>query len=253
MLFEAIPGAAGWAPLVAAVAALAFGGVLKGATGAGFPIIAVPVIALAYDVPTAVVVMLLPSLLANAWQAWRYRAHLPQTGFAWPFAAAGLVGAVLGTALLARVPGPMLMLAVAGLVTLYIAFRLLRPGWALSGPLARRLAIPAGLTAGTLQGATGISAPISLTFLNACQLPRPVFVATVSLFFVASTTSQAVALAAHGMLTLQGLALSAGALAVIFATMPLGEVLARRIPPRLFDRVILLLLAALALRLFLAA
>lgn len=253
MLIDALPGAAGWAPLLAAVAALAFGGVLKGATGAGFPIIAVPVIALAYDVPTAVVVMLLPSLLANAWQAWRYRAHLAQIGFAWRFATAGLVGAVAGTALLARVPGPALMLAVAGLVALYIGFRLLRPGWVLPPEVARRTAIAAGLTAGTLQGATGISAPVSLTFLNACRLPRPVFAATVSLFFVASTASQFGALALHGMLTLPGLLLSAAALAIILATMPTGEALARKVPAAWFDRVILVLLAAVAFRLLLAA
>lgn len=253
MLIDALPGAAGWPPLLAAIAALAFGGVLKGATGAGFPLIAVPVIALAYDVPTAVVVMLLPSLLANAWQAWRYRAHLPQTGFAGRFAAAGLGGAVAGTALLARVPGSALMLAVAALVLLYIGFRLARPGWAMPAPVARRLAAPAGLTAGLLQGATGISAPVSLTFLNACRLPRPVFVATVSAFFVASTAAQIGALALHGMLTLPGLALSAAALGIILATMPLGERLARHVPPRLFDRLILALLAVIALRLILAA
>ena len=249
MLIDALPAAVSWPPLLAAVAALAFGGVLKGATGAGFPLIAVPVIALAYDVPTAVVVMVLPSLLANAWQVWRYRAHLPASGFAGRLALAGLVGAVLGTALLVRVPGRALMLTVAALLVLYIGFRLARPGWVLPNPLARRLAIAVGVTAGTLQGATGISAPLSLTFLNACRLPRPVFVATVSLFFVASTASQIGALAVHGLLTPNGLALSAGALAVILSTMPLGEVLARHLPAVAFDRVILILLAGVALRL----
>lgn len=239
--------------MLVALAALAFGGVLKGATGAGFPLIAVPVIALAYDVPTAVVVMVLPSLLANAWQVWRYRAHLPESGFAGRLALAGLVGSVVGTALLVRVPGRALMLLVAALLILYIAFRLARPGWVLAQPVARRLSGPAGLTAGILQGATGISAPVSLTFLNACRLPRPVFVATVSLFFVASTASQIGALALHGLLTATGLALSAGALAVILATMPLGERLARHLPAEVFDRVILILLAAVALRLLLAA
>lgn len=253
MITDLLPSPGDWAALAAAIAALAFGGVLKGATGAGFPIIAVPVIALAYDVPTAVVVMVLPSLLANAWQAWRYRRHLRDSGFAWRFAVAGLVGAALGTALLTRVPGRALMLTVAGLVGLYIGFRLLSPGWTLARSLARRLSVPAGVTAGILQGATGISAPVSLSFLNACRLPRPVFVATVSLFFVSSTGAQIGALALHGILTPFGLALSAGALAIILATMPLGEALARRISPVVFDRMILILLGALALRLVLAA
>ena len=44
-----------WFNIACLVLAFYFGGVLKGATGAGAPIIAIPIISLLYDVPTAVV------------------------------------------------------------------------------------------------------------------------------------------------------------------------------------------------------
>ena len=46
--------------LAIAVLALLLGGVLKGAIGAGAPVVAVPIISMLYGVPTAVCVLLLP-------------------------------------------------------------------------------------------------------------------------------------------------------------------------------------------------
>ena len=62
---------------LAAFAALALGGTLKGATGMGAPLIAIPVMTALFDVRLAVVVMLLPSLYTNLWQLWIFRAHHP--------------------------------------------------------------------------------------------------------------------------------------------------------------------------------
>lgn len=54
-------------PTVAAVAfCLLLGGILKGATGAGAPLLAVPAIALLFDVPFAIVVMVIPDVFRQA-------------------------------------------------------------------------------------------------------------------------------------------------------------------------------------------
>src|SRR3546814_9616634 len=55
---------------------------------------------------------------------------------------------------------------------LYIGFRLAHPDWVLELGVATRLAAPAGFVGGVLQGAAGISAPISITFLNAMRIDR---------------------------------------------------------------------------------
>ncbi len=239
--------------LVSAFLALAFGGVLKGATGAGAPIVAVPVIALYFDVQTAIVTLILPNVLTNVLQGWRYRAHLKDRSFAITFAAAGVAGAALGTVLLANAPSRILLLMVSIVVLVYVAFRLMRPNWRLPMQTAQRVVLPIGTIAGLLQGATGVSAPVSITFLNALGQPREWFIATISLFFVTMSGAQVAFLSGYGILSPGGLVASAGAFAVILAFMPVGEALARRISPVTFNRLMLVMLTLVALRILLVA
>ena len=164
---------------------LALGGILKGAIGAGAPVLAVPMIALLVDVPTAVAVFTLPNLISNIWQARAYRRDLLPMGFVCRFAISGMAGAAVGSVILAVVTGEVLMATLAAIVFGYIALRLSRPGWSLSRSVADRVVLPVGLVAGVMQGAGGISAPVSLTFLDSMRLERGAFISTVSVFFAA--------------------------------------------------------------------
>ena len=225
------------------------GGVLKGAVGAGAPILGVPLLALVYGVPFAVSIFVLPNLLSNIWQARAFRRHRAAPGFTWALAGAGAAGAGIGSFLLVSLPGEALMAGLACVVFVYIAMRVARPDWVLSRPLAARLVAPVGVLAGIMQGAGGVSAPVSLTFLSAMRLERLEFIATVSVFFAAMAAVQLVALAGLGVLTPERAALSALAVAPLFAGIPVGQWLARYISRAAFDRLILVLLAAIALRL----
>ncbi|QDL92695.1 sulfite exporter TauE/SafE family protein [Paroceanicella profunda] len=228
---------------------LAGGGILKGATGAGAPLLAVPAIAAMFDVRLAVMVMLVPNLLTNLWQAWRYRAALPGRALMLPLMGGGVAGILLGTWALRDLPMTLLPLAVAVAVAGYIGLRLARPGWGLTPGQGIRFAFPAGLAAGVLQGATGISAPVSITFLSALRLGRVPFMAGISLFFCTFTAVQIPAFWAGGLMTGMGLLASACALLPIMLAMPLGARLARRISPATFERVLLVLLGTLSAKL----
>lgn len=231
------------------VGALAVGGVLKGATGAGVPVVAVPVMAALFDVKLAVAIMVTPNLVTNFWQMWQFRGHRLDGGFSWKYAAAGALGAVLGTVLLASLPGAVLMLGVAGAVLMYVALRLLKPGMRLALGTAQRLVWPVGTAAGMLQGAAGISAPISVSFLNAMRLERPVFIHTISVFFTVMSVAQLPALYAYGLITPALMGLGLATLLPVVVTIPLGAWLAQRLSPAAFDKVVLVLLSGLALRL----
>jgi uncharacterized protein len=228
---------------------LALGGLLKGATGAGAPILAVPALAMLFDVQFAVAVMLVPNLITNLLQAWQFRRHAGPTAFIARFSGAGALGVVPGTLVLATLPQAALSLIVAAAVLGYVAFRLARADWVLAPVAARRLSVPAGFAAGALQGASGISAPISLSYLNAMRLDRPAFIATVSIFFATMTALQLPAAAVFGILSWERLVISAVAIVPIWAFMPVGAMLARRFSKETFDRVILALLAVLAVKL----
>ncbi|ROO28986.1 sulfite exporter TauE/SafE family protein [Salinisphaera orenii] len=235
--------------LVIAFVCLALGGVIKGATGAGAPIFAVPALAMMFDVQFAVVVMLMPNLLTNCWQAWRFRAQRLPARFNLSFAGFGALGVIAGSVVLAQLSPRLLSLIVALGVIAYIGFKLSRPDWFIRYEIARRISGPAGFVAGLLQGASGLSAPVSLSFLNALKLERPYFISTASFFFVAMTAVQIPALATLGLMTPHRLLLSACALVPLAAFMPVGARLARHLPRTVFDRVILAVLGVLAIKL----
>jgi len=228
---------------------LALGGVLKGATGAGAPLLAVPALALFFDVQFAVVTMLVSNVLTNIWQAWSFRTHLPPRPLVVRLLVGAIIGVFAGSVLLVTLPMRWLSLAVAAAVLAYIALRLLRPGWRLSMERAIRLSLPVGLFAGLLQGASGLSGPASLTYFNAMRLERNVFISVVAMLFVVMSSSQTIALAFAGVLTLQGLAISTIAFLAVVLGMPVGSWLARRMPAAAFDRAILLILAVIGLKL----
>jgi len=228
----------------------AVGGILKGATGAGAPIAAIPIIALYFNVPVAVAVFVVPNLVSNSIQVWTHRKSLISQGFLLRFAGAGVLGAALGTWILAKVPTDALKLAVAVAVVIFIVFRLLRPEWTLPMAAAKRVAAPVGLLAGVLQGASGISAPVSITFLNAMHLPRPNFISTVSIFFLSMLLVQVPMLAGYGFLTVERLFIGGAATVVLLGFMPVGAYLGRLVSAEAFNRIILVLLGVLAVRLF---
>lgn len=232
--------------------AFAAGGLVKGATGAGAPLFAVPVMAALRDVPFAVAVFVLPNIVPNLWQYWLYREEVTEPRFTWAFAVAGGVGAGLGTIALAGLDAHLLELGTGLTLVAYVVFRLTKPAWRLARPTAFRLAAPLGVLAGAFQGATGLSAPVSLTFLNAVGMARKEFAATASLFFIALGVVQLPAQIAYGIMTPERFGYGVLALVPMLAAMPLGAWVGARLAPRVFDRLILVLLAVLAVRLIYA-
>jgi uncharacterized membrane protein YfcA len=234
--------------MIWAIISLALGGILKGATGAGTPVLAVPVMAMFFGVDVAIVTMLIPNLVNNFWQGWQFRESLMPRRFMVVFNIAGMVGVVIGTWLLVSLSPKILLLMVAFGVFSFIAFRLARPGWQVPERLHQMLAAPVGVLSGILQGAAGVSAPVSITFLNAMRLTRPVFIGTISWFFAWMTVAQLPALALSGVLTWERLGYSLGALALISAFMPLGGKIGKRVSRETFDKALLTLLFLISVK-----
>ena len=81
------------------------------------------------------------------------------------------------------------------------------------------------------------------------RLERGQFIATISVFFCAMSLVQIPALIGLGILTPQIAALSGAAMVPLFGGMPIGAWLARRISKVSFDKIILVLLGVIALKL----
>ncbi|TMU20189.1 sulfite exporter TauE/SafE family protein [Halomonas sp. ATBC28] len=236
--------------MLIAFIALLVAGIVKGAIGSGVPVIVVPILTMLYDVQLAIALLVAPNLFSNALQVWQYRRHLLPLRFLAAFSIAGGLGIVLGTWGLVVLSPEILSLGVAGVIVLYLIIKVMKRRIALPFNIAARLVIPIGLLAGVLQGAAGMSAPASVTFLNAMQLKRSVFIGSISVFFVAITSVQIPALLNAGILTLERFLFSILALVVILAAMPLGARLGKRLPHRWFDNLVMLLLASIAGKIF---
>lgn len=99
--------------------ALAAGAVVKGATGMGLPLVALPVLASVFGLQHAVGILAITQALTNSMQMWQFRAARQdmRLRFLPLFLVAGGVGVVLGTWLLRTLPERVLILSL-GLVQL---------------------------------------------------------------------------------------------------------------------------------------
>ncbi len=235
--------------LALALLAILVGGFLKGATGAGTPVVGIPILTSLFGIHFAVAVFSVLNLISNLWHAFAYRSHQGERGFVLRFSVMGGIGVVVGSIFLAWLPTEWLMAFLAIIVFAYVGLRLARPGWHLARPVGEKWAVVAGLGGGVMQGAGGISAPISVTYLNAMRLSRDEFIATISVLFSAMSFVQILSLVLLGILTPERFWVGVAAIGPLFAAIWVGEKAAKRLSKVWFDRVILVLLVVIAVRL----
>ena len=234
--------------IIAILVAFSLGGILKGATGAGAPIITIPVIAAFYDVRIAVIIMVIPNLLTNIGQLYQFRKTILPKFFTLSFAIGGGIGAFLGTILLVNLSIKFLTLSVAFIVIVYILLKLLVPSWKLTYEKAKKLVFLMGTLGGILQGTAGLSAPISITFLNSMKLERNQFIPTISVYFGVMSIFQMPTLYYYNFLNLEVILISCISTLVLLLFMPLGSWIAKSVSKESFDKITLILLGFIAFR-----
>lgn len=234
--------------IIAILVAFSLGGILKGATGAGAPIITIPVIAAFYDVRIAVIIMVIPNLLTNIGQLYQFRKTILPKFFTLSFALGGGVGAFLGTILLVNLSIKILTLSVAFIVIVYIFLKIMVPSWKLTYKKAKKLVFLMGSFGGILQGTAGLSAPISITFLNSMKLERNQFIPTISVYFGVMSIFQMPTLYYYNFLNLEIILVSCISTLVLLSFMPIGSWIAKSVSKESFDKITLILLGFIAFR-----
>lgn len=239
--------------LAVVVAAVAVGFFVKGMTGMGGPLLAIPVMAGFLGVERAVVVILVPTLAVNFWLLWEHRSGRDSTRDLSMLLGTGMAGAVLGTWLLKQLDDRILSLVLAGVVVVYVLRRLRDPEFRLSERMSRMTSPPIGFLSGVLQGATGVSGPLLAAYLHSFRMGKSAFVFSLTAVFQVLAGVQFVTLVALDMYTpsrmMEGL-LAMIPVAVVF---PLGILVSRRMRPRAFDLAVLALLVVAAGRLVMNA
>ena len=234
--------------LMVIITGLFLGGVLKGAAGAGLPVIALPVIASVTDIRFAVVLLAAPHLFTNGWQIVQYRQSAPDNNLCFHYAGAGAIGAVIGTLFLAYLPLTLLSIVAVSVVFLYLLLRVFKPDFQLSLKKAQKWVVPIGLLGGSLQGAIGLSSPVSITFLHAMQLGRETFIFTISVFFAVMSVLQVPTQIYLGISNVNIVAISTLTLLPILSGLYIGNRVARQLSPAMFDNIIIILLVAVSIK-----
>lgn len=236
--------------LIAAVLlAISLGALFKGMTGIGLPIFAVPAIAMITSVEEAVILMIIPGLAANMWLVARHRRFFSLLREHYRFLLAGFIGGILGTVFLARVDDRWLKLLLAGWLALYLIQYVL-------GDLFRQLfrsrgkaAIVFGLTAGTLQGATGMSAHVVAPYFHDRNISPEGYALLVTSAFLIFSVAQFSTSVATGLFTPERLLVSAIALLPTLFFTRVGISMGGMISATTFNRILLATFVAMEMKL----
>lgn len=232
------------------LAAITIGSFVKGVTGTGLPQIAIPVMAVFVGVERAVVIMAIPGIVTNTWLMWAYRRHLRATRDLPALLATGTVGAVLGTIGLQRLDAAVLSFVLAGVILLYVTVSVSRVEVHLPPRLTRVTSPPVGFAAGVLQGSTGISGPLLITYLHGYRLEQHAYVVSLVTLFQVFAVAQMLMLFQLDLYTTSRLVESFVALVPMMLVLPLGARFSHRLSRRAFDLWILAILVGTAGKLF---
>lgn len=227
-----------WAFMVAAVLLGAF---VKGVFGIGFPLVAVPLMAVVGGVPLAVSLVAIPVVVANLVQA--HLARLRRVaGHIWALILFLVPGTWLGTKLLV-VLEPRALAIIMGLSVIFFAglqfsrYQLRIP------PAAEPLLAPVvGFLAGVLGGLTAFFGAPLMVFLLSIDLRREQFVGIIGLIYVFCGLFLLGSLAMRDLLDLRTVVIGLALCVPMTLGMVGGAQVRRRIPPETFFRAVLVLL-----------
>lgn len=234
-------------PYAAVAVVVLFAAVVQGASGFGFSLVAVPLLAVAAGPKDAVVLASVLAVASTAGLAVRFRDQVdrPLAGRLLAGACAGLpVGAVV----LQLVPADALLLAI-GVVVLAFTVVLARRGVPPVDARPSRTSgdVGAGILCGLLTTSVGTNGPPVVLRLQAHRLPAGQFRATASAVFVGCNVAAVVVFAAGGRVDRDLLVQAAVALPGLVVGLWAGDHVHRRLPAERFRTLVLGLMVLTAL------
>jgi uncharacterized membrane protein YfcA len=161
----------------------------------------------------------------------------------------GVVGAVIGTIALVRLPDEPLLVTLAATVLVFVVLFLRRPDLRLDPRTARRGVPAVGTAIGLMQGSVGVSGPVVATWIHGYRLAPRAYVHAVTFIFGVTGFAQIVVLGAQRQFGADRLLGAAVAAVPVAVATPLGLRLRRRLAGPVFERVVLVVLAASAVSL----
>ncbi len=201
---------------VTGLIAFTLAGFVKGVLGFGFPIIALVVLTLTIGLFDALVILIVPTIVTNFWQAVdgpHLRAVMKRMGLYFAFAA---VGILLASRYLTVVNVDWLIGLLGSVLFFFALSRLFDLKITVPREKEPVLSVVLGLLNGALTGMTGSFMVPSVLYMQALGFPKDMLVQAMGAFFGISTLMLTISLGKNGLIDGENLKLSILALGPAF-------------------------------------
>jgi len=213
-------------------------GMVKGVVGLGLPTVAIGLLTALIGLSEGIVLMVIPSLITNLWQALAGSALSMILRRVWGLLVTVFIGAWVGVGLFGRSDTALLTALLGILLCAYATYGLTAPKLPAPGRHEGWLSPIVGAVSGVLTGLTGTFFMPSLPYIQTLGFPRDVLVQAMGILFLASTVALAVALSGHGRLDVEIGAVSALATLPALIGMVLGARIRRQLSEQRFRQVL---------------
>lgn len=237
-----------WPLMVVVLAIILFAGLVHGTLGLGFPMIATPLLAIFFDVRTAILITLLPTVAVNLGSIWNSRNSLGHLRQFSPLIFFVLPGSLVGAYILVIADPAPFRLALAALIMLYLwanlAGRLPRQ-WLVSNLMLAMVLF--GFSAGFAAGITNVMVAILIVFMLSLEVPRQSMVAVLNGCFLVGKIAQITVLSLAGLVTATLLYETLPLAAAGVVTLLIGQRIRDKIAVEVYRRILHGLLVVIAI------
>jgi len=216
---------------------LLLAGTVKGVIGLGLPTVSLGLLTAAFDLTTAMVLMVVPSFVTNLWQAMVGGNGILLIKRIWPFLLMATITIWLGARTLIAVDLDKLSALLGLLLVAYAVISLGGVKMSINSAMERWTGPLFGIVNGLLTGMTGSFVVPGVMYLQAIGLSRDQLVQAMGMLFTLSTAALAVALQGHDIITGELGAVSTAAVIPAVIGMIIGQRVRQRLSEARFRKV----------------
>lgn len=214
-------------------------GTVKGTIGLGLPTTSLILLTLSINLPSAMALLLVPSLITNIWQAFTGGHGLEIIKRFWLFFLLSTLLVWPGAIILSVISIKYLSGLLGLLLILYASFSLGKMRYSINSSHEKAFGIGAGIINGSVTGMTGSFIFPGVLFLNSVDLPKEKLFQAMGILFTLSTISLAFALNQVNLLNPKQATWSAIATIPAILGMLSGRQLRKNISEKLFQTIFL--------------
>ena len=221
---------------IAIFSSILLAGLLKGLIGVGFQTVGIAFLTIITNLPNAISLLLIPSLVTNLWQAGVGREFFQILIRLWPLIVTSSIMVWFGSKALTTVSLSYLSTLLGILIIVYSTFSLFGLRFDIKKKYEWWLTPIIGLINGTLTGMTGIFVLPSVFYFNAIGFRKDTLIQSMGILFTALTLMLIVSLKTKNILTLELSGWSAFAIIPAITGVFFGQRIRKRISEAIFKK-----------------